>query len=337
MSGRRRCFLISPIGAEGSPERAHADDVYEFIVKPAMDECGTDVVRSDQMHMPGAISEQMYREIAEDDLCIAVLTGANPNVYYELAVAHALARPVIIVLLKGEPLPFDIKDLRCVYYDLNPKPLRDGVYVDEIVGHVKHIEGLGWRMPSVLSGVTNADRGDVELMERAERLGDNDAWLGMLSATERHFDVMGVSLWSWMQTEGFEDLLARKAESGCRVRIVLAHPDSPAFPQLSQKEMDPSERERSKVSIRATLAGMRPLQDRFADFEVRQLQRGIPHFQLTRTDQVAVAIPYWHTVPPANAPMLRCASTSPVCQLFVQDFPALWSLNAPDEASSSIA
>jgi hypothetical protein len=36
---RRRCFVISPIGEEGSPVRAHADGVLEFIIKLALVKC----------------------------------------------------------------------------------------------------------------------------------------------------------------------------------------------------------------------------------------------------------------------------------------------------------
>jgi hypothetical protein len=32
-----RAFVISPIGAESSKVREHADDVFDFIIKPAMD------------------------------------------------------------------------------------------------------------------------------------------------------------------------------------------------------------------------------------------------------------------------------------------------------------
>jgi hypothetical protein len=35
----------------------------------------------------------MYDSILKDDLLIAILTFQNPNVYYELAIAHAAARP----------------------------------------------------------------------------------------------------------------------------------------------------------------------------------------------------------------------------------------------------
>jgi hypothetical protein len=36
----RRCFVISPIGMEGSQEREHADDVFDYIIKPALEAAG---------------------------------------------------------------------------------------------------------------------------------------------------------------------------------------------------------------------------------------------------------------------------------------------------------
>jgi hypothetical protein len=93
-----RCFVISPIGEEGSEVRQHADDVFEYIIEPAMKECGIEAIRSDHLDKPDVISEQMFRYIFEADLCIAVLTNHNPNVFYELAVAHSAQRPVIILI-----------------------------------------------------------------------------------------------------------------------------------------------------------------------------------------------------------------------------------------------
>ena len=68
-----KCFVISPIGDEGSPIRTHADEVFTFIIEPALQQFDIEPVRSDQMTEPGKISDQMYRAIFEFDLCIAVL------------------------------------------------------------------------------------------------------------------------------------------------------------------------------------------------------------------------------------------------------------------------
>jgi hypothetical protein len=142
----KRCFVISPIGHEGSEARADSDEVYDLIIRPAMEETGIQAVRSDHLPEPGRISEQMVREILGDDLCIAVLTGHNPNVFYELAIAQAAAKPVIALLQKGQSLPFDIKDLRCVTYDLRPRAWVDKTYVKEVVAQIKSLEKDGWKV-----------------------------------------------------------------------------------------------------------------------------------------------------------------------------------------------
>jgi hypothetical protein len=145
----RRCFVISPIGAETSSTRRHADEVLKHIISPALDKCGLKPVRSDRLSTPGRISEQMFQHLLHDDLCIALLTGSNPNVFYELAIAHSARRPVIIMAEKGTELPFDIQDLRCVFYDLWPSDVIDGTYVHALVAQIEAISAANWVVPPV--------------------------------------------------------------------------------------------------------------------------------------------------------------------------------------------
>ncbi|MDA8056021.1 MAG: hypothetical protein M0Z77_10320 [Thermoplasmatales archaeon] len=56
-------------------------------------------------------------KINEADIVIADLTDRNPNVFYELAIAHALSKPVIHMSKKGERIPFDVNQYRYVSYD----------------------------------------------------------------------------------------------------------------------------------------------------------------------------------------------------------------------------
>jgi hypothetical protein len=150
----RRCFVISPIGAEGSVVRQHADDVFDYIIKPAVEDCGLLALRSDHLQEPGRISEQMFREIVTGDCCVALLTGHNPNVFYELAVAQTVGTPVVALIEKSEPVPFDIQDLRCVRYDLSPRPLFDRVYVKELSAHFKRLAAGGWRPQTAFGDLT---------------------------------------------------------------------------------------------------------------------------------------------------------------------------------------
>ena len=148
---KRRCFVISPIGDEGSGVREHADDVFRFIIEPAVKKFNIEAVRSDHIHEAGEITEQMFREILQADLCIVVLTYLNPNVFYELAVAQSAARPVILLVEKGQKLPFDIQDFRTVNYALLPATkLIEGQYANLVKEQIRSIEEQNWTVPSLL-------------------------------------------------------------------------------------------------------------------------------------------------------------------------------------------
>ena len=117
---KKTCFVIGPIGASGSPEREHANTFLQYIVKPcnAFAEFDyADPVRADQIAAPGQITTQIIEHLLHDDLVIADLTGHNPNVFYELSLRHAIAKPV--VQMGGIPLPFDIHASRTIPFSFD--------------------------------------------------------------------------------------------------------------------------------------------------------------------------------------------------------------------------
>ena len=140
-----KCFVISPIGDEATCVRKHADEVFKYIIAPALEHFGIVPVRSDQMAEPGKISDQMYRAIFEYDLCIAVLTYANPNVYYELAVALSHSRPVVIMIEQGSSLPFDVKDFRSLTYDLGIPSYEAKTHINRLISMLNELKRAQWR------------------------------------------------------------------------------------------------------------------------------------------------------------------------------------------------
>ena len=65
--------------------------------------------------------------------------------FYELAVAQCAARPVIILIEEGPDLPFDVKDLRSVYYSMNSvSDLVRGKYAAYVKDQIAHIKKTGW-------------------------------------------------------------------------------------------------------------------------------------------------------------------------------------------------
>jgi hypothetical protein len=327
---RRRCFVISPIGPEGSETREHADNVYEYIIKPAMDGCGVEVFRSDHLREPGRISEQMFREILTDDFCVALLTGNNPNVYYELAVAQAAARPVIILLEKGNTLPFDISDLRCVYYDLKPRPLFEKVYANEISQHVKSLEAAGWRSapPWGEKGLAPAD-GDVVFTERSIDFGNPDDWADLLRGTSLGFDTMGISLGKWRKARNFGELLRQKAAAGCAARFLLVDPDNPILKNLTNDAIPEMRHNNTPREIADMHTYFKEIADGHPGIEVRLLRRGCPHFQITRTDEWLVFVPYLFSDKCGVAPLWKCRKGSSLYETMAHEFESLWKANAP--------
>jgi hypothetical protein len=126
-NAKLKCFVVSTIGESGSKGREDADMVLEFLIKPALGG-KYEVLRGDEDSNPGAITPQIVESILEADLVIADLSGFNPNVYYEVAIAHGYDKPTVHVQIASEKPAFDLKDMRLVRYDLtNPRKLAAAV------------------------------------------------------------------------------------------------------------------------------------------------------------------------------------------------------------------
>ncbi len=52
-------------------------------------------------------------------------TGRNPNVFYEIGIAHTLGREVILITQSDNDIPFDLRHLRYVRYLNNAQGLGD--------------------------------------------------------------------------------------------------------------------------------------------------------------------------------------------------------------------
>jgi hypothetical protein len=115
--GQKTCFVIAPIGAEKSDVRIRSDQILKYIIAPAAQECGYEAIRADQISEPGIITSQIIQHIVDDPLVIADLTGHNPNVFYELALRHALKKPVVQIIQTGDPIPFDVAPSRMIQVD----------------------------------------------------------------------------------------------------------------------------------------------------------------------------------------------------------------------------
>jgi hypothetical protein len=110
-------LYIAPIGAPNSSERRSLDGLMATVLEPTLEKFGLVPVVAHLLSDSGSITQQIIQHLLKDDLVIALLSGLNPNVMYELAVRHAAGKPLICLVENPATLPFDIKDERTIFFD----------------------------------------------------------------------------------------------------------------------------------------------------------------------------------------------------------------------------
>jgi hypothetical protein len=124
------CFVMQPFaGALGS--------YYETIFKPAIQQAGLEPLRADaEIFGTGKIIDQIWRGIRESTVLVAELTSKNANVFYELGLAHALEKPVVLVSSNEDDVPFDLKHIRVIIYD-QTDPFWGQKLIDKVADNIR--------------------------------------------------------------------------------------------------------------------------------------------------------------------------------------------------------
>ncbi len=150
---QKKCFVIAPIGEEESDTRLRSDQILRNIINQVVPDLGyEDAVRADQTGVPGMITTEIIQHLLDDELVIADLTDHNANVFYELAVRDAVRKPVVLLIEKGEKIPFDVSGMRVIQVNLS-----DSDNVTACKEELKqHIEAAEQDPQSLISPITTA-------------------------------------------------------------------------------------------------------------------------------------------------------------------------------------
>lgn len=104
------CFVVMPFSPIYKTE-------YRDVIRPAVEEVGLECVRADEIYSKPHVMADIWKSLRSARIVIAELTGRSTNVFYEVGLAHALGKPVIIITRTEDDVPFDLKALRYLYYN----------------------------------------------------------------------------------------------------------------------------------------------------------------------------------------------------------------------------
>ena len=121
-------FVIMPFTQDWS------NDVWEQVIKPAVREIGMTPIRADDLYGQ-KIMEDVWQSILKAAIIICDTTGRNPNVFYELGIAHTLGKKVLLLTQNIDDIPFDLQAFRHIEYKVT---LSGGNHLKEkIKAHIK--------------------------------------------------------------------------------------------------------------------------------------------------------------------------------------------------------
>lgn len=105
----RQCFVMMPF--------AESFNAIYRLIHRCCEEQGLTCIRADEDAVPGKITGKIYRFVEESGIIIADMTGKNPNVFYELGLAHAISGNVILLTQSKDDVPFDLLDFMYILYN----------------------------------------------------------------------------------------------------------------------------------------------------------------------------------------------------------------------------
>jgi hypothetical protein len=155
-------------------------------------------------------------------------------VFYEIAVAEAAARPLILLIAAGEQIPFDISSRRVLQYDLKPHTLMNGTFVDILLRSIKELEAAGGDHKVAFRPSLKPLGGGESTWRMVPRSRDvsREDYIGLVASARSFVRYQGLALFAFAKIAGFAEAIKAALARGVEMRVLLMHPDNPVLPHM---------------------------------------------------------------------------------------------------------
>src|SRR5262249_15377307 len=90
--------------------------IYQHIIKESIESEEIPCIRADDFFEPRRIMDDVKRCIQEARLIVADLSGRNPNVFYEVGMAHSIGQTVLLLSQSIADVPPKLSNMRNILY-----------------------------------------------------------------------------------------------------------------------------------------------------------------------------------------------------------------------------
>lgn len=111
-------FVLMPFEKEFRP-------IFDDHIKKVILGLGLTIERADDFFSTGSIVNDIWTAINIAEIIIADCTGRNPNVFYEIGIAHAIGKETVLITQSIDDIPFDLKHLRAILYKYIPRGMKE--------------------------------------------------------------------------------------------------------------------------------------------------------------------------------------------------------------------
>ena len=111
-------FVLMPFSDELKP-------IYDDHIKSVAEKLRVTVKRADNFFTVHDIMKDIWNGICNAKVVIADCTNRNPNVFYEIGIAHTVGKPVILITQNPDDVPFDLRNIRYIRYQYTPRGMEN--------------------------------------------------------------------------------------------------------------------------------------------------------------------------------------------------------------------